>query len=53
MLRPNSKLNDVFNKYKDDDGFLYILYTGEDIFGWSKWPNLNEKFNMNVIVNEK
>ena len=33
LLKANSKLNDIFNKFKDEDGFLYILYTGENIFG--------------------
>ena len=34
ILKSNSKLSEVYEKFKDQDGFLYILYTGENVFGW-------------------
>ena len=33
IVRSNDLLETVFNKYKDEDGFLYILYTEEQIYG--------------------
>jgi len=33
MLRPNSKLEDVYARYKDEDGFLYLVYAEENIYG--------------------
>ena len=33
MLRPNTKLEDVYNRYKDEDGFLYLVYAEENIYG--------------------
>ena len=33
MLRPNSKLEDVYSRYKDEDGFLYLVYAEENIYG--------------------
>ena len=33
LVRAQNRLEDVHNKYKDDDGFLYILYTEENVFG--------------------
>ena len=33
LVKSNSSLKDVFEKYQDEDGFLYILYTGEDVYG--------------------
>ena len=29
----NSKISDIYNKYKSNDGFLYITYSGENTFG--------------------
>lgn len=29
----NSKIADIYNKYKSNDGFLYITYSGENTFG--------------------
>ena len=29
VIKANEKLESVFEKFKDDDGFLYILYTKE------------------------
>ena len=34
MLRPNTKLEDVYDRYKDEDGFLYLVYAEENIYGW-------------------
>jgi len=33
LTKSNSYLEDVFEKYKDEDGFLYILYTNEYTLG--------------------
>ena len=33
LLTANTSLRDAFEKYKDEDGFMYILYTEENIFG--------------------
>ena len=29
----NAKLQDLYNNNKDQDGFLYIKYSGENTFG--------------------
>jgi GABA(A) receptor-associated protein len=29
----STKILSLYEKYKDDDGFLYVKYKGEDIFG--------------------
>lgn len=36
IVKANQNLEQVFNTYKDEDGFLYILYTQEDMFGAGK-----------------
>ena len=33
VLKPNHVLKDVYDKYKDSDGFLYLKYIKEDSFG--------------------
>lgn len=33
MMRPNAKLEEVYQKYKDEDGFLYLVYAEENIYG--------------------
>lgn len=33
IVRSNDLLETVFNKHRDDDGFLYVLYTEEEIYG--------------------
>ena len=33
MLRPNTKLEEVYERYKDEDGFLYLVYAEENIYG--------------------
>ena len=30
---PSHTLSEVYNKYKDEDGFLYVIVTGENTFG--------------------
>ena len=33
-LKPDEKLNDIYERYKDkDDGFLYFIYASEEIWG--------------------
>ena len=34
MIKPNAKLEEVYEKYKDQDGFLYLVYAEENIYGW-------------------
>lgn len=34
VLPPTGALmSSIYNQYKDDDGFLYVLYSGENTFG--------------------
>ena len=33
LLKPSQKLEDVYTKYKDEDGFLYLTYSEEQVFG--------------------
>ena len=33
ILKSNSQLEDVYEQFKDEDGFLYILYTNENTLG--------------------
>lgn len=30
----SSFLSEIYSHHKDDDGFLYITYTGENVFGY-------------------
>ena len=32
-LSQNESMGDIYNKFKDKDGFLYIAYTSEEIWG--------------------
>ena len=46
MIKPNAKLEEVYEKYKDQDGFLYLVYAEENIYGWmiqSENSNFNPK----------
>lgn len=33
LLHPNHMLSSLYERYKDPDGFLYIQYTSESMFG--------------------
>ena len=34
MIAPSTHtMIDLYNEYKDDDGFLYMNYTEENVFG--------------------
>ena len=33
MLKQSSSLEDVYQKYHDEDGFLYLLYAEENTYG--------------------
>lgn len=33
VLKPDHILNDVYERHKDADGFLYLRYLKEDTFG--------------------
>ena len=35
MLKANAILSDIYDIYKDQDGFLYLIYAEENIYGWS------------------
>ena len=32
-LSGDNSMQEIYNKYKNDDGFLYIAYAGEEIWG--------------------
>ena len=34
MVKPSAKLEEVYQKYADNDGFLYLVYAEENIYGW-------------------
>ena len=33
LLNTNALISSVYDEYKDEDGFLYIIYTSENTFG--------------------
>lgn len=33
ILTGNQIMSEIYNQYKDEDGFIYIKYTGENTFG--------------------
>lgn len=33
LISNSTLLSDVYNQFKDTDGFLYVTYTGENTFG--------------------
>ena len=33
MLKQNTNIADVYQQHKDEDGFLYLLYSEENIYG--------------------
>ena len=34
IMKQNNLLVDMFERYKDADGFLYVIYTGENTLGF-------------------
>lgn len=34
LIEASKTLSEVYNEYKDEDGFLYITYCGENVFGF-------------------
>lgn len=35
ITTPSSKMSEIYHYYKDNDGFLYLQYKGEHVFGGS------------------
>ena len=35
ITTPSSKMSEIYHYYKDNDGFLYLKYRGENVFGSS------------------
>ena len=33
ILKPSQRLEEVYVKYADEDGFLYLTYSEEQVFG--------------------
>ena len=33
LCSSNQNMEDIYNKYKNEDGFLYVEYSGENTFG--------------------
>ena len=33
ILKNSSLLEDAYDKHKDEDGFLYLVYTDENVYG--------------------
>ena len=36
ILKASHNIGDVYEQYKDEDGFLYLLYAQENIYGWKE-----------------
>ena len=34
ILKTSSMIGDVYEKFKDEDGFMYLVYAEENIYGW-------------------
>jgi microtubule-associated protein 1 light chain len=33
LMKTNSSLMEIFDKHKDEDGFLYVTYAPENLYG--------------------
>ena len=36
LIKNNVSLSQIYSQYKDEDGFLYILYLKENVFAWQQ-----------------
>ena len=34
VLKQGHVIDDIYQKHKDEDGFLYLVYAEENIYGW-------------------
>ena len=50
MLRPNTKLEEVYERYSDEDGFLYLVYAEENIYGWTATLTFEEDLKESLEV---
>ena len=50
IIRANEDLETVYKRYKDKDGFLYVFYTEEKVFGWER--EFLQYFFFNFIENK-
>ena len=41
VLKQGNIIDDVYQKHKDDDGFLYLVYAEENIYGWN-WKQISD-----------
>ena len=37
LLKQDTMVSTLFDKYRDADGFLYITYTAENVHGFGQW----------------
>ena len=47
ILKNSSLLEDAYDKHKDEDGFLYLVYTDENIYGHC-WSELTLQYSYNI-----
>ena len=33
MMKQSASLKEMYDKYKDEDGFLYLIYAEENVYG--------------------
>lgn len=41
----SASMEQIYHENKDQDGFLYTQYTGENVFGFSSVKNTNSVFS--------